>query len=233
MIGADAEPFLAVLIGTEGGGLTWTTTDLKDDQRIRAEDLLREGNSVRDVAEELGMSKSAVHRLKKRMGTEEKADGQPDLLALADAVLSRRDSPAGGLSRRCPTVPPPGRGTADWPSDPGNPWVSGVPSAVPREGETGQRARGMSRPVPLVVPAPGQAGTDERDLRVCILAGACDVEDVRADREAIAADNWPNGPPPRTEPPADLVERLAAARPSSYACGPKSGRLGRAEGRAL
>jgi putative DNA primase/helicase len=73
--GADAEPFLAALMENEAKGLTWTTTGLTADQTIRAESLLREGMSVRDVAEEAGMSKSAVHRLKKRLDAEAKADG--------------------------------------------------------------------------------------------------------------------------------------------------------------
>jgi hypothetical protein len=34
---------------------------------------------------------------------------------------------------------------------------------------------------------------------------------VQADRAAIMADGWPAGAPARTEPPADLVERLAGA----------------------
>jgi putative DNA primase/helicase len=76
VIGPNAEPFLAALVQTEGGGLTWTTANLREDQRTRAEELLREGNTVRDVAEELGMSKSAVHRLKKRLNGEAKADGR-------------------------------------------------------------------------------------------------------------------------------------------------------------
>ncbi len=41
----------------------------------RAETLLRDNISVRDVAEETGMSKSAVHRIKQQLDREAKADG--------------------------------------------------------------------------------------------------------------------------------------------------------------
>lgn len=75
VMGTDAEPFLAALRGNEAGGLTWSTTGLTADQAIRAKTLLSEGMSVRDVADEVGMSKSAVHRLKKRLDAEGKAHG--------------------------------------------------------------------------------------------------------------------------------------------------------------
>ena len=65
ILGADTAPFEARLIEAEGGGVTWAVADLKDAQRDRAEAMLAEGLSVRDIAEETGMSKSAVHRIKK------------------------------------------------------------------------------------------------------------------------------------------------------------------------
>jgi hypothetical protein len=51
-----------------------------------------------------------------------------------------------------------------------------------------------------------------------VLVGAFDDPDVAAERKAIAADRWPPErlSPAPTEPPAELVERLAdalAARP--------------------
>ena len=45
------------------------------------------------------------------------------------------------------------------------------------------------------------------------LAGAYSAPDVAADRQAIAADVWPRARPAPAQPPDDLVERLAAARP--------------------
>ena len=75
VVGADAAPFEAALKETQDGGLAWGWSDLADAQRDRAGALLRDGLSVRDVAEETGLSKSAVHRLKKQLDREGKADG--------------------------------------------------------------------------------------------------------------------------------------------------------------
>jgi putative DNA primase/helicase len=72
--GADAAPFEASLVEQADSSLAWVVADLADAQRDRAEELLRERMSVRDVAEETGMSKSAVHRLKKRLDEERGAD---------------------------------------------------------------------------------------------------------------------------------------------------------------
>jgi len=74
IIGTDAEPFSATLIEAPGGGLTWATSSLPDEQRTRAEDMLRDGVPIRDVADEVGMSKSAVHRLKKNMDEKKNTD---------------------------------------------------------------------------------------------------------------------------------------------------------------
>ena len=63
-----ASPFEARLIAGQAGGLTWSVTDLRDANRQKAEGLLAEGMSIRDVAEETGMSRSAVHRLRKAAG---------------------------------------------------------------------------------------------------------------------------------------------------------------------
>ena len=75
VIGADAAPFEAKLVEAQDGGLAWAWSPLADAQRDRAGTLLRDGLSVRDVAEETGMTKSAVHRLKKRLDREAKGDG--------------------------------------------------------------------------------------------------------------------------------------------------------------
>lgn len=68
LAGPEASPFEARLIAAPDGGLTWAVTDLRDANRHRAETLLAEGLSIRDVAEETGLTRSAVHRLKKAAG---------------------------------------------------------------------------------------------------------------------------------------------------------------------
>jgi putative DNA primase/helicase len=73
--GPDAEPFEAKLVIAPDGGATWAMANLRDAQRDKAQVLLREGISIRDVAEEVGMSRSAVHRIKKAMGATGAADG--------------------------------------------------------------------------------------------------------------------------------------------------------------
>jgi putative DNA primase/helicase len=70
IVGAEAAPYLASLIETQDGGLTWANADLQDAQRDRAEALLADGCSVREVAEETGLSKSTVHRIKTKRGAE-------------------------------------------------------------------------------------------------------------------------------------------------------------------
>jgi putative DNA primase/helicase len=67
LTGADTSPFEAALFDTGSGGLSWTVKDLATAQQDRALALLMDGLSLRDVAEETGLSKSAVHRIKKRM----------------------------------------------------------------------------------------------------------------------------------------------------------------------
>jgi putative DNA primase/helicase len=64
--GADAEPFSAVLVDDGRDGLTWATAGLADTLRARADEMLADGMSIRDAAEETGLSRSAVHRMKKR-----------------------------------------------------------------------------------------------------------------------------------------------------------------------
>ncbi len=76
VMGADAAPFEAKLIETAEGGLTWAYADLANAQRDRAEILIRDGVSIRDIADETGMSRSAVHRLKKRINAEGAAHGR-------------------------------------------------------------------------------------------------------------------------------------------------------------
>ncbi len=59
--GDDAKPFEAALTGPG-----WTTRDLADSDLARVAALTAEGSSVREIAKELGMSKSAVSRAQKR-----------------------------------------------------------------------------------------------------------------------------------------------------------------------
>ncbi len=69
--GDDVKPFEAKLVVVNGAA-AWVTRDLVDADLDRVIALAKDGLSVRDIAEETGMSKSAVHRLKKRA----EADGQ-------------------------------------------------------------------------------------------------------------------------------------------------------------
>jgi len=66
--GGDAAPFAAELVETPEGGFAWAWRDLGDERRARAAELLAAGVSIRDVAEETGLSRSAVHRLKQAQG---------------------------------------------------------------------------------------------------------------------------------------------------------------------
>jgi putative DNA primase/helicase len=46
------------------GVAEWTIREIEDVNRVRVAALLDDGLSVRDIADEIGISKSAVHRLK-------------------------------------------------------------------------------------------------------------------------------------------------------------------------
>ncbi len=48
-----------------GEGLRWTTKEIADVKQAQVMALVDEGLSVRDIAKETGMSKSAVDRIKK------------------------------------------------------------------------------------------------------------------------------------------------------------------------
>jgi putative DNA primase/helicase len=63
--GDDAKPFEARLEVRDGAAV-WTTRDLADADLARVVDGLNEGLSVRDIAEETGLSKSTVQRMKKK-----------------------------------------------------------------------------------------------------------------------------------------------------------------------
>ena len=65
-VGDDARPFEANLI-TEGNALHWRIRELEDVELAELKRLLAEGYSIRDCAEEMGKSKAAVQRLKKKL----------------------------------------------------------------------------------------------------------------------------------------------------------------------
>lgn len=62
--GDAAKPFEAKL-ETRDSVAVWTTRELEDANRARVEALLRDGLSIRDIADETGISKSTVQRIKK------------------------------------------------------------------------------------------------------------------------------------------------------------------------
>lgn len=61
LYGDDAKPFEAAL-ETRDGSAIWTIRELEDAELQRVVDLKKEGLSVRDIAEELAMKRSAVQR---------------------------------------------------------------------------------------------------------------------------------------------------------------------------
>jgi putative DNA primase/helicase len=66
IFGEEAAPFEARL-ETRSSGALWTMRDIEDVKLARARILFAEGSTVRDVADELGVSKSAAGRLKKKL----------------------------------------------------------------------------------------------------------------------------------------------------------------------
>jgi transposase len=50
------------------GGRSGSLHEIADVQKARVEALVADGLSVRDIAEETGIPKSTVHRIKKAMG---------------------------------------------------------------------------------------------------------------------------------------------------------------------
>jgi replicative DNA helicase len=63
--GDGAQPFEAKY-EVRGGVAVWTRTEIGDAERARVLALLKEGMSIRDTAEELGMHKSKVERIRKK-----------------------------------------------------------------------------------------------------------------------------------------------------------------------
>lgn len=66
IVGDDAKPF-EVHLKAEDNSLLWDIQELDDVELEQLKRLLADGFSIRDCAEEMGMSKSAIHRLKRRM----------------------------------------------------------------------------------------------------------------------------------------------------------------------
>ena len=66
ILGDDAKPFEANLV-TEGNALHWQVRELEDVELESLRRLLKEGYSIRDCAEEMGKSKGAIQRLKKKL----------------------------------------------------------------------------------------------------------------------------------------------------------------------
>ena len=63
--GEDAQGFEA-RYETRDGVALWTRTEITDAELVRVADALRDGMSIRETADELGMHRSRVERLKKR-----------------------------------------------------------------------------------------------------------------------------------------------------------------------
>jgi KaiC/GvpD/RAD55 family RecA-like ATPase len=66
--GDAAKPFEAKLTADPDGRPRWVMHEIADVQKARVEALVADGLSVRDIAEETGIPKSTVHRIKKAMG---------------------------------------------------------------------------------------------------------------------------------------------------------------------
>ena len=69
LTGDAAKPFEVKLTADPGGRPIWTIHEIADVQNARVEALVADGLSVRDIAEETGIPKSTVHRIKKAMET--------------------------------------------------------------------------------------------------------------------------------------------------------------------
>lgn len=66
IVGEDAMPF-EVHLRSEGNQLIWDVNELVNVQAEQLKQLLAEGFSIRDCADEMGLTKSVVHRLKKKL----------------------------------------------------------------------------------------------------------------------------------------------------------------------
>jgi putative DNA primase/helicase len=71
--GEHVLPFEARL-DTRDGKATWSMKDVEDAERQRVTALLETGMTVREIAEEIGIGKSVVHRMKQRIDREAKEE---------------------------------------------------------------------------------------------------------------------------------------------------------------
>lgn len=69
IFGEDAAPFEARL-EIRDGATSWQVRDLTDVEAEKVEELTRESMSVRDIAEETGLSKSKINRIQAKLRTE-------------------------------------------------------------------------------------------------------------------------------------------------------------------
>jgi len=70
--GSEARPFEARLCD-DGEALSWLVKDIEDREAEAVRELLDQGMSIREIARELDISKSSVHRLKQKTETDEAA----------------------------------------------------------------------------------------------------------------------------------------------------------------
>jgi hypothetical protein len=75
--GDAAKPFEAKLEVVKGSAI-WTTRDIEDVNLARVKALVDDGLSVRDIADETGIPKSTVQRLKNKIAAEGKAEPETD-----------------------------------------------------------------------------------------------------------------------------------------------------------
>jgi putative DNA primase/helicase len=74
--GSEARPFEAKLCD-DGEALSWLVKDLEDRETEAVREMVDQGMSIRDIAKELDLPKSNVHRLKQKI----EAEPQPDQLS--------------------------------------------------------------------------------------------------------------------------------------------------------
>ena len=65
-MGDEAKPFEANLVA-DGSSLHWQVKELEDVELEELKRLLSEGYSIRDCADEMGKSKGAIQRLKRKL----------------------------------------------------------------------------------------------------------------------------------------------------------------------
>lgn len=64
--GSEARPFEAQLCD-DGEALSWLVKDIEDREAEAVGELMEQGLSIREIAKELDLSKSNVHRLKQKI----------------------------------------------------------------------------------------------------------------------------------------------------------------------